>query len=110
MLVIDSAFLRLNFVRILASRRGRTEMERNSRRSFLKGAGAAVIVPPASERAPHYVSRRAPDSFFTIDEAIHGPAAVHLIPAIDTGAGRSSSSLGVGYTGPYDVNKQDIRS
>jgi len=24
------------------------------------------------------------------------PAAVHLIPAIDTGAGRSTSSLGVG--------------
>jgi hypothetical protein len=65
-------------------------MERNSRRSFLKGAGAAVIVTPGCERTPHDASRRAPYSFFTADEAAFiDPAVVHLVPADETGLGRS---------------------
>ena len=46
-------------------------MGKISRRSFLKGAGAAaaVIVAPACERSPQQItSQRAPYSFFTPDE------------------------------------------
>jgi hypothetical protein len=65
-------------------------MERNSRRSSLKGAAAAVIVSPGFERAPHDASRRAPYSFFTADTAAFiDPAVVHLVPADETGLGRS---------------------
>jgi gluconate 2-dehydrogenase gamma chain len=87
-------------------------MERNSRRSFLKDAGAAVIVMPASERTPHDASRRAPYSFFTADEAAFiEPAVARLIPADETGLGRSKPSRRLRRgCGPYHVNKQAIRS
>jgi len=97
MLVIGSAFSQLNFVRISASQGG--PRWKNSRRSFLKDAGAAVIVTLGSERTPHDASRRAPYSFFTADEAAFiEPAVVHLIPADETGAGclKPSRRLGRG--------------
>src|SRR5688572_19650198 len=97
MLVIGSAISLLNFAGYWP-RRG-TEMERNSRHSFLKDRAAAVIVTLGSERTPHDASRRAPYSFFTADEAAFiEPAVVHLIPADETGAGclKPSRRLGRG--------------
>jgi hypothetical protein len=86
-------------------------MGRNSRRSFLKGAGAAVIVTPPCERTPHDASRRAPCRFFTADEAVFiEPAVVHLIPADETGARSLNPSRRLGRGPPDHVNKQAIRS
>ena len=87
-------------------------MERNSRRSSLKDAGAAMIVAPACERTPHDASRRAQYNCFTADEAAFiAPAVVRLIPANETGLGRSKPG---GRLWPgcafYHLNKQAIRS
>jgi hypothetical protein len=64
-------------------------MERNSRRSFLEGAAAAVIVTPRCERRPHDVSWCAPYIFPADEAAFIGPAVLHRIPADETGPGRS---------------------
>jgi gluconate 2-dehydrogenase gamma chain len=74
-------------------------MKRISRRSFLKGAGAAaaVIVAPACERpVRNGVSQRAPYSFFNSDEAAFiEPAVARLIPADETGPGALEADVPV---------------
>lgn len=72
-------------------------MKRISRRSFLKGAAAAVIVAPACERpVRNGASQRAPYSFFNSDEAAFiEPAVARLIPADETGPGALEADVPV---------------
>jgi hypothetical protein len=60
-MLVRTAFLLPYFVRIPVAER--TDMERNSRRSFLKGAGATGIVTAACKRTPQDASRAPPYSF-----------------------------------------------
>lgn len=74
-------------------------MEKISRRSFIKGAGAvaAAIVAPGCDRgAPQLSSRRSAYAFFTADEAAFIEAAVErLIPADETGPGALDAGVPV---------------
>jgi gluconate 2-dehydrogenase gamma chain len=74
-------------------------MERISRRSFLKSAGAAaaVIVAPGCERSPQRdVGRPASYAFFTADDAAFiEPAVARLIPADESGPGALEADVPV---------------
>jgi gluconate 2-dehydrogenase gamma chain len=79
-------------------------MGRISRRSFLRGAGAATaaIVAPACERPTrHTANQHPPYSFFTTDDAAFIEAAVaRLIPADETGPGALEADV------PFFIDRQ----
>jgi gluconate 2-dehydrogenase gamma chain len=74
-------------------------MERISRRSFLKGAGAAAaaVIAPGCERSDEQATiRRAPYGFFNADEGAFIEAAVaRLIPADELGPGALEAEVPV---------------